>query len=182
MKFCSECGKRVDRRLRRRAIGKPPNVRFYILCEDCSWKYDGPHIVNLLRRNKKKKEDEKAGKIRLLERVIEWNEEFKDRYPNSSPVEAFDNLLKKSLIAIYYDDPLVVMAIDSLDFSQVNYKFKLELFARIDIDTFDRVDSFLRGEDYAAYKNAIESASIACTKELGEMMSFVYSQKEGGVN
>lgn len=93
-----------------------------------------------------------------------------------------DNLLKSSLIAIYYDDPLVVMAIDKLDFSQVNYKFKSELFARIDIDTFERVDSFLRSEDYAKYKVAIDSASIACTKELGEMMSFVYSQKEGDVN
>ena len=90
-----------------------------------------------------------------------------------------DNLLKSSLIAIYYDDPLVVMAIDKLDFSQVNYKFKSELFARIDIDTFERVDSFLRSDDYAAYKVAIDSASLACTKELGEMMSFVYSQKEG---
>lgn len=93
-----------------------------------------------------------------------------------------DTLLKSSLIAIYYDDPLVVQAIDKLDFSQVNCKFKAELLARIDIDTFERVDSFLRGDDYATYKNAIDSASIACTKELGEMMSFVYSQKEGDIN
>lgn len=93
-----------------------------------------------------------------------------------------DTLLKSSLIAIYYDDPLVVQAIDKLDFSQVNCKFKAELLARIDIDTFERVDSFLRGDDYSAYKKAIDSASIACTKELGEMMSFVYSQKEGDIN
>lgn len=90
-----------------------------------------------------------------------------------------DNLLKSSLIAIYYDDPLVVMAIDKLDFSQVNYKFRSELFARIDISTFERVDSFLRSEDYAKYKVAIDGASLAVTRELGEMMSFVYSQKEG---
>lgn len=93
-----------------------------------------------------------------------------------------DNLLKSSLIAIYYDDPLVVMAIDKLDFSQVNYKFKSELFARIDIDTFERVDSFLRSDDYAAYKNAIDGASLAVTRELGEMMNFVCSQKEGDLN
>lgn len=90
-----------------------------------------------------------------------------------------DNLLKSSLIAIYYDDPMVVMAIDKLDFSQVNYKFKSELFSRIDLDTFERVDSFLRSDDYAKYKNAIDKASLACTRELGEMMNFVYSQKEG---
>ena len=93
-----------------------------------------------------------------------------------------DNLLKSSLIEIYYDSPEIVQAIDMLDFSEVNYKFKSELFARIDIDTFERVDSFLRGDDYAAYKNAIDAASIACTKELGELMSFVFSQKEGDVH
>lgn len=90
-----------------------------------------------------------------------------------------DNLLKISLIAIYYDDPLVVQAIDKLDFSKVNFKFRSELFARIDRDTFERVDSFLHSDDYATYKKAIDSASMACTKELGEMMNFVYSQKEG---
>lgn len=93
-----------------------------------------------------------------------------------------DNLLKSSLIAIYYDSPEIVQAIDKLDFSQVNYKFKSELFARIDISTFERVDSFLRGDDYAAYKNAIDGASLAVTRELGEMMNFVCSQKEGDLN
>lgn len=93
-----------------------------------------------------------------------------------------DNLLKNSLIGIYYDDPVIVQAIDKLDFTQVNYKFKQELFERIDEDTFSRVDSFLRSEDYAKYKNAIDCASIAVTRELGEMMSFVYSQKEGDLN
>ena len=90
-----------------------------------------------------------------------------------------DNLLKSSLIAIYYDSPEIVQAIDKLDFSKVNYKFKSELFARIDIDTFERVDSFLRSDDYAKYKDAIDGASLACTKEIGELMSFVFSQKEG---
>ena len=93
-----------------------------------------------------------------------------------------DNLLKSSLIAIYYDDPMIVQAIDKLNFDQVNYKFRQELFERIDIATFERVDSFLRSDDYAKYKNAIDGASIAVTRELGELMSFVYSQKEGDVN
>lgn len=93
-----------------------------------------------------------------------------------------DNLLKNSLIGIYYDDPMIVQAIDKLNFDQVNYKFRQELFERIDEDTFSRVDSFLRGDDYAKYKNAIDGASIAVTRELGELMSFVYSQKEGDVN
>ena len=90
-----------------------------------------------------------------------------------------DNLLKSSLITIYYDSPEIVQAIDKLDFSRVNHKFKSELFARIDIDTFERVDSFLRSDDHAKYKGAIDGAILACTKELGELMSFVFSQKEG---
>ena len=90
-----------------------------------------------------------------------------------------DNLLKSSLIAIYYDSPEIVQAIDKLNCSQVNYKFRSELFARIDIATFERVDSFLRSDDYAAYKNAIDGASLAVTRELVEMMNFVCSQKEG---
>ena len=93
-----------------------------------------------------------------------------------------ENLLKNSLISLYYNDPITVQAIDKLDFTQVNYKFKQELFERIDEGTFSRVDSFLRGEDYAKYKNAIDGASLAVTRELGEMMSFVYSQKEGDLN
>lgn len=93
-----------------------------------------------------------------------------------------DNLLKNTLIGIYYNDPITVQAIDKLDFTQVNYKFKQELFERIDEDAFNRVDSFLRGEDYAKYKNAIDGASLAVTRELGEMMNFVCSQKEGDLN
>ena len=93
-----------------------------------------------------------------------------------------DNLLKNTLIGIYYDSPEIVQAIDKLDFTQVNYKFKQELFERIDEGTFSRIDSFLRSEDYAKYKNAIDGASLAVTRELGEMMSFVYSQKEGDLN
>lgn len=93
-----------------------------------------------------------------------------------------DNLLKSSLTAIYYDSPEIVQAIDKLDFTQVNYKFKQELFERIDEDTFSKADSFLRSEDYAKYKNAIDGASLAVTRELGEMMNFVCSQKEGDVH
>ena len=93
-----------------------------------------------------------------------------------------DNLLKSSLIAIYYDSPEIIMTLDELDFSKVNFKFRSELFARIDSDTFERVDSFLRSDDYAAYKNAIDGASLAVTRELGEMMNFVCSQKEGDLN
>lgn len=93
-----------------------------------------------------------------------------------------DNLLKNSLVAIYFDDPLIVQAIQKLDFTQVTYKFKMELFEHIDVETFDRVDSFLRGDDYIVYKTAIDRASLACTRELGEMMQFVYSQREGDVN
>ena len=93
-----------------------------------------------------------------------------------------DSLLKNTLIGIYYDSPEIVQAIDKLDFTQVNYKFKQELFARIDEEMFERIDSFLRGEDYAKYKNAIDGASLAVTRELGEMMSFVCSTKEGDVH
>ena len=97
-------------------------------------------------------------------------------------IDPLDNLLKNSLIAIYYDDPMIVQAIDKLDFSKVNHKFKSELFARIDKETFSKIDSFLRSDDYVAYKNAIDGASLAVTRELGEMISFVCSQKEGDVN
>ena len=90
-----------------------------------------------------------------------------------------DNLMKNTLIGIYYNDPITIQAIDKLDFTQVNYKFKQELFERIDEDTFSRIDSFLRGEDYAKYKNAIDGASIAVTRELGEMMNFIFQENNG---
>jgi len=97
-------------------------------------------------------------------------------------IDPLDNLLKNSLIAIYYDDPMIVQAIDKLDFSKVNHKFKSELYERIDKETFSKVDSFLRSEDYANYKKAIDGASLAATRELGDLMNFVYSQKQGDVN
>ena len=93
-----------------------------------------------------------------------------------------DDLLKNTLVAIYYDDPLIVQAIDKLDFTEVNYKFKQELLARIDVDTLDRVNSFLRSKDYALYKQSIDGALYATTTELAKMMQFVTQEDQGSLH
>lgn len=93
-----------------------------------------------------------------------------------------DDLLKNTLIAIYYDDPLIIQAIDKLDFTEVNYKFKQELFARIDMETLDKVDAFLRSDDYAAYRRSIDGALYATTTELAKMMQFVTQEDQGSLH
>lgn len=90
-----------------------------------------------------------------------------------------DDILKQSLIAVYYTEPSIISMIEKLDFEKVNYKFKQELFSRISKEEYLLVDNFLRGEAYKKYKEAVDRAAMGVTRELADMMAFVYSQKEG---
>lgn len=89
-----------------------------------------------------------------------------------------DTLLKDSLIALYYDCPEIVYALSHLDYEEVNYKFKSELFMRISPEEFEEVDTYLRSDKYLAYKTAVESASMSITTELAEMIAFVVDNGE----
>ena len=93
-----------------------------------------------------------------------------------------DNLLKETLVALYYDLPEVVHALQQIDFSVVNRNFKNELFSRISEEDFYKVDEYLHSDEYFAYKDAIDQASMTVTTELAALIEFVTTEKGGKIN
>lgn len=92
------------------------------------------------------------------------------------------DILRNSLLSIYANEHEIIDLINQLDLSVLNAKFKQEIYARIDKETFDEVDAYVRGEKMKLYENAIIGATFACTQDLHTLMDFVTSTKEGGVN
>ena len=87
-----------------------------------------------------------------------------------------DNLLKDTLIGLYYDLPEVVYALQQISYDVVNRNFKNELFSRISEEDFYKVDEMLHTEAYFKYKTAIEESSLAVTVQLAELINFVTTE------
>ena len=92
--------------------------------------------------------------------------------------KSLDNLLKNTLLSLYSDCPTITDALLQCDFSKVNRSFRENLFARIDEEAYWHMDEILHSDEYVAYKNAIDLASLAITDELAGLIEFVVS--EGG--
>ena len=93
-----------------------------------------------------------------------------------------DNLLKETLIGLYYDLPEVVYALQQISYDVVNRNFKNELFSRISEEDFYKVDAYLHSDEYFAYKDAIDQASMSVTTELAALIEFVTTEKGGKIN
>ncbi|MNG37575.1 hypothetical protein D3C84_1249780 [compost metagenome] len=59
-------------------------------------------------------------------------------------------------------------------------KFVEELYQHISPDEFDRVDKMIRSEEVRRYDKAIQSAALACTRDLSDLLDFTLQQNEGG--
>lgn len=92
------------------------------------------------------------------------------------------NLLRDTLLNLYRDSDEITSALIDIDWSKVETKFRNEVFARIDPDTFYKIDSVLHSDDYLRYKSAIDSSACACTTELAQIIEFTLQEREGGLH
>jgi hypothetical protein len=92
------------------------------------------------------------------------------------------NILRDSMLALYRDSPEIFDALIDIDWSKVESKFRNEVFARIDPDTFYKVDGWLHSDDYLRYKSAIDSSAQSCTTELAQIIEFTLQEREGGLH
>jgi hypothetical protein len=88
-----------------------------------------------------------------------------------------DNILKNSLLALYADDQAICDCLRACDFSQINDKFRREIFCRISEEDFFRMDMILRSPEYINYKMAIDSAACACTTQLADLIALAMADK-----
>jgi hypothetical protein len=92
------------------------------------------------------------------------------------------NLLRDTMLSLYRDSDEITSALIDIDWSKVESKFRNEVFARIDPDTFYKVDGWLHSDDYLRYKSAIDSSAQSCTTELAQIIEFTLQEREGGLH
>ncbi len=92
---------------------------------------------------------------------------------------SLDTLLKNTLMHLYYDSPEVTSALQAIDFTKVNRKFKEELFSRISEEDFYKIDAIFYSEEYLRYRDALDFASMAVTVDLAEIIEFTLTQNKG---
>ena len=93
------------------------------------------------------------------------------------------NILRDSMLQLYRDCPEIYDALVEIDWSKIETKFRNEVFAHVDPETYYKVDGWLHSEDYMRYKRAIDSSAQSCTTELAQIIEFTLQENEnGGVN
>lgn len=92
------------------------------------------------------------------------------------------DVLKRSLKILYADHPEILMMLDQISFDKLNVQWKQELFSRVNPETYYLVEEFLASELYSNYNQAVYAATMAMTRPLSDLMSFVLSEKKGETN
>lgn len=87
------------------------------------------------------------------------------------------DLLKNSIKRLYYDSPEILYMLDQIDYSTLNVVWKQEIEARIDRSEYDLVEEFLASALYARYTNAVSESTMAMTRPLTELITFVLQPK-----
>lgn len=88
------------------------------------------------------------------------------------------NLLLESLLSLYADDLEICRMFKEVDMSQLNRKFYDELFLAIDESEFREVEALLRSDRVINYLDAINKATYACTRDLGNLIDFLLAGNE----
>lgn len=92
------------------------------------------------------------------------------------------DVLKNAMLVLYRDSPEILYCLQQIDYSTLNVKFQKELDARIDRDTYNKVEEFLATDDYLNYCTAISEASMSMTVEIAKLLEFVLDKPKGEVN
>ena len=92
------------------------------------------------------------------------------------------NVLRDAILTLYRDSPEILYCLQQIDYSTLNVKFQKELDARIDRDTYNKVEEFLATDDYLNYCAAISEASMAMTTDIAKLLEFVLDKPKGEIN
>ena len=92
------------------------------------------------------------------------------------------NVLRDAMMVLYRDSPEILYCLQQIDYSTLNVKFQKELEARIDRNTYNKVEEFLATDDYLNYCTAISEASMSMTRDISKMLEFVLHPKDGELN
>ena len=92
------------------------------------------------------------------------------------------NILKSAMLTLYRDSPEILYCLQQINYDTLNVKFQKELDARIDRNTYNKVEEFLATDDYLNYCVAISEASMAMTQEIAKLLEFVLDKPKGEVN
>lgn len=92
------------------------------------------------------------------------------------------DVLKNAMLTLYRDSPEILYCLQQIDYSTLNVKFQKELDARIERNTYNKVEEFLATDDYLNYCVAVSEASVAMTTEIAKLIEFVLTEKKGETN
>lgn len=92
------------------------------------------------------------------------------------------HVLKNSLKILYADHPEILMMLDQISFDKLNVTWREELFSRIPENDYYEVEEFLASDLYNRYTMAVHHATMAMTRPLGDLMSFVLDKPKGEIN
>jgi len=93
-----------------------------------------------------------------------------------------NNILKDTMLALYSDDEQIYEALQLVDWTEIDCKFRREIFSRIDEQSFHIMDSILHSDEYLAYKFALDSAAQACTIDLAQLIMLAVTNEGGNVH
>ena len=92
------------------------------------------------------------------------------------------DVLKNSLKILYADHPEILMMLDQISFDKLNVTWREELFSRIPEKDYYEVEEFLASDIYNRYTIAVHYATMAMTRPLSDLMSFVLDKPKGEIN
>lgn len=87
------------------------------------------------------------------------------------------NVIKTILMDMYRDAPEIQDMLRKIDLTTINRKFYDELALRIDLDEFDRIVDLMASPEIQHFNHALQSAVLACTQDISNMIDFVMSDK-----
>lgn len=92
------------------------------------------------------------------------------------------NVLKSAMLTLYRDSPEILYCLQQISYDTLNVKFQKELDARIDRNTYNKVEEFLATDDYLNYCVAISEASMSMTQDIAKLLEFVLDKPKGEIN
>lgn len=92
------------------------------------------------------------------------------------------HVLKNSLKILYADHPEILMMLDQISFDKLNVTWREELFSRIPEKDYHEVEEFLASDIYNRYTIAVHYATMAMTRPLSDLMSFVLETNKGALS
>lgn len=92
------------------------------------------------------------------------------------------SLLRNSLFELYRNDPYVLELLLQCDLSILENNFTRELYARLDKESCEEAQEILSSDLVNNYDYAVQSATLAITKDIAQLLDLVLTENTGRLN